>query len=532
MNRSRHFASILVMAGLINLSAAHAASRPNVLLLFSDQHNADVMGCAGHGIVKTPTLDALAQKGVRFTRAYCQDAICVPSRVALMTGLYPRSTGCLYNGDEDQFDDQRDFRPLQQALGASGYFTVFAGKQHLGKRRLIQGWDRSATVLPLKAEPLQESYFDWIRERGQETAFQRDWDGSLKSDLGAHISDLPDELRDAAYTASKVTDFIREAARQGRPFFCWASFHGPHQPYTPTQRWADLYPPERISLPETVSESVENLPPDLQNWRKNVKTPWNLATAAQNPDLYRRYIASYYAQVSEVDHYLGQVLACLDELGVRENTIVIYASDHGDFVGRHGMVEKCAVGHNVYEETLRVPLIISWPGHFRQNATCDSLAELVDIYPTVAELLKLERMAGILPLAGRSLVPALTEGKPTGRQYAFSENWSQATVIGERYKLGVWQDPGPAYARWDWRGKTRDQLYDRQSDPQERNNLIGKPEVAAVEKELRDALADWQRTTPGEGKAHVNEALQKAANRKPAGKKSQPAKPKQSGEKG
>ena len=505
--------------------------RPNVLLLFSDQHNADVMGCAGHAIVKTPQLDALARQGVRFTRAYCQDAICVPSRVSLMTGLYPRSTGCLYNGDEDLFDDQRDFRPLQQALGASGYFTAFAGKQHLGKRRLIQGWDRSATVLPLKAEPLQESYFDWIREKGQEAAFQRDWDGSLKSDLGAHISDLPDELRDAAYTAAKAEDFIREAARQGKPFFCWASFHGPHQPYTPTRHWADLYSSERIPLPDTVNEPIENLPPDLQNWRKNTKTPWNLATAAQNPDLYRRYIASYYAQVSEVDHYLGQVLACLDALGVRENTIVIYASDHGDFVGRHGMVEKCAVGHNVYEETLRVPLIISWPGHFRQNATCDSLAELVDIYPTVAELLKVGRPADLSPLAGRSLVPTLTEGKSTGRQYAFSENWSQATVIGERYKLGVWQDPGPAYARWDWRGKTRDQFFDRQSDPQERNNLIGKPEVAAVEKALRDALAEWQRTTPGEGRVQVSQALQKGANRKPAGKKPQPAQPKQSGEK-
>lgn len=480
-----------------------ASKRPNVLLLFSDQHNADAMGCAGHPIVKTPQLDALAKKGVRFTRTYCQDAICVPSRISMMTGLYPRTTGILTNGDEDHILDARNLSPLQQAFQAAGYFTVAAGKFHLGKKQIVKGWDRGATVLPLKMDPVQESYFDWIREKGYEAAHQRDWNGSMKSDLGAHISDVPDEFRSEAYTAGKAISFIKEAVKQESPFFCWASFHGPHQPYTPTKRWADLYPLESIPLPDSVNEPLENLPPDLQNWRRNEKTPWNLAKAARDPLLYKRYIANYYAQVSEVDHYLGQVLACLDELGVRENTIVIYASDHGDFVGRHGMAEKCAIGHNVYEETLHVPLIISWPKHFQQNVKCDSLAELVDIYPTVAELVKLQRPAGILPLAGRSLVSTLTEGKPTGRQYAFSENWSQATVIGERYKLGVWQDPSKAYARWDWRGKTRDQLYDRQSDPQELNNLIGKPELAAIEKELRHALTEWQRSMPSADKNNI-----------------------------
>jgi len=136
-----------------------------------------------------------------------------------------------------------------------------------------------------------------------------------------------------------------------------------------------------------------------------------------------------------------------------------------------------------------VPLIISWPKRFQRGAACDSLTELMDLYPTLAELLSLERPADAPPLAGRSLVPTLTEGKPTGRRYAFSENYSQATVIGERYKFGVWQDPGPAHKAWDWRGKTRDQLFDRETDPQELRNLAGTPAVAKIEKELRHALA-------------------------------------------
>jgi arylsulfatase A-like enzyme len=236
-----------------------------------------------------------------------------------------------------------------------------------------------------------------------------------------------------------------------------------------------------------------------------------LAKAALNPDLYRRYIAYYYAQVSEVDDGIGQVLRCLDELGLRDNTIVVYASDHGDFIGRHGMVEKCAVGHNVYEETLHVPLIISWPRHFQANGSCESLVELVDLYPTLMELAGVTRPAGTPRLAGHSLVRTLKEGKPTGRPYAFSENWSQTTVIGERYKLGVWQDPGPAYPKRDWRGKTPDQLYDRVNDPGEVHNLCGAPEVAAVEKELREALAAWQEQTSDAGKLALAAKLRKPA---------------------
>ena len=153
----------------------------------------------------------------------------------------------------------------------------------------------------------------------------------------------------------------------------------------------------------------------MRNWRRNPRAPWNLGKAAGDLDIYRRYISCYMAQVTEVDHYIGTILAGLDAAGARENTVVIYASDHGDFVAAHGMVEKCAVGQNVYEDTLRVPMIVSWPKRFRRGAVTDDLVELVDIYPTLAELLGLERSGGAFPLAGRSLVPALERGRAAGR---------------------------------------------------------------------------------------------------------------------
>jgi arylsulfatase A-like enzyme len=493
-----------------------AEPKPNVLLLFADQHNADVMGCGGHSIVKTPNLDQLAAKGVRFTRAYCQDAICVPSRTSLMTGLYPRTTGCLDNGDSPV--SQTKLYPLQQVFQSAGYLTGCFGKRHLPRPALAAGWNRSATVISPKQDPSDENYDEWIktREPGQAEAFNKDMQGHLQSDMGCHISEVKPENRIEAYTALRTKEFLRDCQKQGKNFFCWTSFHGPHQPYTPPAKWAALYSDKRMPLPASVNEPIDHLPPGLQNWRRNTKDPWCLAKAATEPDLYRRYIAYYFAQVTEVDHFIGDVLAELDALGLRDNTIVLYASDHGDFVARHGMIEKCAVSHNVYEETLRVPLIVSWPKRFQQGAICNSLVELVDLYPTLVELLGLRRPADAPRMAGRSLVPTLAKGQPAGHTYAVSENWSQTTVITDRYKLGTWIDPTPRYAQRDFRKKTPDLLFDRQKDPQELVNLAGKPDYAAVEAQLRAYLAEWVGRTADDGKKAISAlpAQTKNKNRK------------------
>jgi arylsulfatase A-like enzyme len=506
----------LLLAPLAALYAADAAKpidKPNVLLLFADQHNADFMGCAGHPIVKTPNLDQLAAKGVRFTRAYCQDAICVPSRTSLMTGLYPRTTGCLDNGDSP--GSQEKLYPLQNVFQSAGYLTGCFGKRHLPRPTLALGWDHSATVISPKQDPSDENYDDWIktREPGQAEAFEKDSKGGLQDDMNCHISEVKPENRIEAYTALKAKEFLRDCQKQGKPFFCWANFHGPHQPYTPPAKWAALYPVESMPLPASVNEPIDHLPPGLQNWRRNTKSPWCLAKAAENPALYRQYVSYYLAQVTEVDHFIGDVLAELEARGLRDNTIVIYASDHGDFVARHGMIEKCAVSHNVYEETLRVPLIVSWPARFQQGVTCNSLAELVDLYPTLVELLGLQRPADAPALAGRSLVPTLVKGQPTGRAYAVSENWSQTTVITDQYKLGTWIDPTPRYAQRDFRTKTSDLLFDREKDPQELVNLAGKPEYAAVEAKLRADLAEWVGRTPADGKKALSSAPAETNNR-------------------
>jgi len=476
---------------------ARVPRRPNVLLLFSDQHNAGVMGCAGHPTVQTPHLDRLAGQGARFSRAYCPDGICVPSRTAMLTGLYPRTTGVLYNSDAPPDPDR--LLPLHKLLRANGYRTGAFGKMHLPRGVREGGWDSSATTISPRQDPSDENYWDWVRKRGQYESHERDFKGSHSASLMAQLSRTSPANRTTAYAAGKTIEFLQQCKQAGKPFFCWCSFIYPHQPYTPLPQWAEIYDVDKITLPENLGEPVANLPPALRNWRLKTTPPWNCGTAAKDHAIYRRYVAYYYALVSEIDHHIGAVLAELKRLGLDENTIVIYASDHGDFVAGHGMVEKCAVGHNVYEDTLRVPLIFRWPGRFKGGLVRDDLVSLLDLYPTILELTGVKRPAGAGKLDGISLAQALRGDKPLERKYVVSENWSQIAVIGRRYKLGLWQAPGRRYARWDFR-KHGDMLFDRQTDPLETKNLIGKPAAADVEKEMRAYLARWLRSTDATGR--------------------------------
>ena len=506
MHKRREFlksmgaAGAALVVGPLRGAAAKPTKRPNVLLLFSDQHHAGVMGCAGHPAVRTPHLDRLADEGVRFSRAYCPDGICVPSRTGIFTGLYPRTTGVLYNADAPPRTN--GLFPLHKLLQANGYRTGAFGKMHLPRGIRESGWDRSATTISPKQDPSDENYNDWIRRRGQYESHVRDFTGSHKASLMAHLSQTRAENRTTAYAASKAIEFLRQCKAAGKPFFCWCSFIYPHQPYTPLARWAKLYDVDKTALPGNVSEPADNLPPALRNWRRRTTPPWNCGTAAKDHTIYRRYVAHYYALVSEIDHHIGAVLTELKRLGLDENTIVIYASDHGDFVAGHGMVEKCAVGHNVYEDTLRVPLIFRWRGRFKGGAVRDDLVSLLDVYPTILDLTGVRRPPGARTLDGVSLAPTLRSGKPLDRQYIISENWSQVTIISERYKLGVWQEPGRRYAQWDFR-KHGDMLFDRQTDPLETKNLANTPALAAEEKRLRAALAQWLKRTDATGRTHV-----------------------------
>jgi arylsulfatase A-like enzyme len=496
----------------LNATVQGPKQKPNILLLFSDQHQADCLSFQNHPDVITPNFDKLAKSGTVFNRAYCQDGVCVPSRMSLMTGLYPRKLGILHNPDKSSVID--DVVSLQSVLKNNEYYTAAFGKRHL-KGSADLGWDYQLSHL--KRESPGNSYWEWIEQQGYLDELQHDWSAEFggkypTADLGTRISALPEGMTMEAFTAKETVKLIREQKKRDKPFFCWSSFYRPHQPYNALKRYLNMYDYSRwglgtakgdaIKKPATLNQSPDSLPPALKAWHEGKNKVWRLDKAAKDEQLFRFYIASYYALVTEIDHHIGTIMDSLKEEGLLDNTIVVYTSDHGDFVGRHGMIEKCAIGHNCYEETLRVPLIVSQPERIKQGQVIDNLVEMFDLYPTLLEL------AGIKPpntkhgIDAASLAATLTTGKAKKRKYIVSENWSQASVITDKHKLGIWLDPTAYAAKRDFRS-FGDMLFDREKDPGEINNLIDNAEYAEVEKRLRGYFDDFVKRIPATGKEEI-----------------------------
>jgi arylsulfatase A-like enzyme len=240
----------------------------------------------------------------------------------------------------------------------------------------------------------------------------------------------------------------------------------------------------------------------MQSIREGGNKVWNVNKAYQDEQLWRNHVGAYYALVTEVDHCVGEILQALDETGIAEETIVIYTSDHGDFVGNHGMVEKAAAGQNVYEDILNIPLIIRYPGNKQKGKRIAELVSLVDIYPTLVDMLGIKMPKLKYPLQGQSFARTLTKGKPMNREYFVSESWSQATVITKDYKLGIMLDPSDYARKFDFR-RFGDQFFIRKSDSLEVVNQIKNDSYKSEIEALRGFYQDFTSKIPGIGKQEV-----------------------------
>ncbi|HPO90976.1 MAG TPA: sulfatase-like hydrolase/transferase [Victivallales bacterium] len=475
----------------------------NVLFLFSDQHRADLIGIEKHPDIITPNMDYLASRGIYFKRAYCQDAICVPSRSSIFSGLYPRTLGCLDNSDNPAIQ----IIPLQKLFQLNGYFTAAFGKRHL-----IQACDDGWIIRKshLKEEQDPDNYMDWIRRTGYIKEFARDWAAEwgnthpygpeacnefTRAPLSARVSLLPNNMTPEAYTKNETISQLKKCAENKEPFFIFASFLRPHQPYTPLpsffssfnySRWGKgLRNSDAISKPSLFDQNPDELPIGLCKYKKNRSLPWNIAEAHDNQQLFRYALAAYYAGIIEIDFHIGEIIHTLEKLNLIDKTIVIYTSDHGEFAGNHGLMEKSSSNHNLYEECLRVPLIISCPAILPHNIISEELIELIDIYPTLVDLCHLKKTNDLQALQGTSLKNHIERNLPINKKFLVSENWSQATVITKQHKLGIWLQPEKRTAS-NFLG-SENFLFDKKIDPFEEKNLIKNPEYSSIKKELYDA---------------------------------------------
>ena len=467
------------------------ARKPNVLFIIADDLNTSI-GCYGHPLVKTPNIDKLAARGVRFDRAYCQFPLCGPSRNSFLTGLYPNSTGILANA--------QIFRQtipsavsLPQAFRLAGYLAVRIGKlYHYNVPNSIgtNGHDDPGSwemeMNPAGCDRMMEEPDIFSLTPGQ---------------FGGTLSWLASKNPDAKHTdgmEAADAEWVLErcAKEKDRPFFLAVGFFRPHTPYVSPEAYFQKYPEAQMPVvPGTVQDQKGVPAAALMSYKKEQDK--------MTDDLRRQTVQAYFAAISFMDAQAGKVLDALDRLGLTDNTIVVFTSDHGYHLGEHGLWQK----QSLFEESTRVPLIIAGPGVAKPGVAVTPV-QMLDLYPTLADICGVKAPAN---LQGQSLTPILKDTSATGRGWALSEvvrgggikrfGASAATgdnvgrFIGYTLRTARWR-----YTEWD-EGKQGRQLYDHDKDPKEQTNLAEDPAHAATVAELSAKLREAVKTTfPADGK--------------------------------
>jgi choline-sulfatase len=451
-----------------------AKPRPtNVLFLIADDLNCD-LHCYGHPSVKSPNIDALAARGVRFEHAYCQFPLCSPSRSSFLTGRRPNATNVHTNPGAGRFSTDykptphfRDFIPdtvtMPQLFRQHGYKAARVGKlYHYGVPGQIgtSGLD----------DPDSWDYF--VNPAGRDKAEENKIFTLTPRSYGATLSWLA-----AAGADAEQTDGLSAAAAESlleeykdQPFFLAVGFYRPHTPYVAPKRYFEQYDAEEVKLPSLSDADRERTPaPAYASAKKEQET--------MDDDLRREAIRAYWASISFMDAQVGRVLEALDRLGLADRTIVVMTSDHGYHMYEHGLWQKMSL----FENSARVPLIVAAPGAAGNGKSNAGPVELVDIYPTLADLCGLPAPEY---LDGASLRPALDDPSMSVKDAAFTQvrrgNFDGYSIRTARWRYTSWDD-----------GRKGEQLYDMRSDPGETTNLAGDPQQAETVARLKEQVRGY-----------------------------------------
>jgi uncharacterized sulfatase len=431
-------------------SAGEPGRKLNVLFIVVDDLNND-LGCYGHAVVKSPNIDRLAARAMRFDRAYCQYALCAPSRCSFLSGLRPETTQ-IYDLQTVLRSRIPDVVFLPQLFRQHGYFTAGMGKVFHDTKQsdAEKSWD---FYQDRKSDDVQEAAA--VKKRYEYAQGKRPFEWTRLDGSG-------DKTRDGI-SARGIARIMEEKARAGVPFFVAAGFHKPHLPWTAPAKYFDLYPPQRLPIaPEPALKDIPAIA--LMTELTGNPAPRSRAEA----------MAAYYACISFMDAQVGLLLETLDRLQLWDQTVVVLLSDHGYHLGDHdGLWAKLTA----FEYAARVPLLIAAPGHGRGKSSA-RIVELVDLYPTLAELCELKPPAR---LEGKSLVPLLKQGDAPWDRPAYISVHHEG-VVGKSVRTNRWR-----YTEWD-DGKKGAELYDHERDPGEYNNLARHPVHAGAIAELKQLL--------------------------------------------
>jgi uncharacterized sulfatase len=437
------------------------AAPPNVLCIVVDDLNAD-LHAFGHPIAQTPNIDRLVSRGMRFDRAYCQFTLCSPSRESFLSGRRPESTGVI-----SQANKVRDLSPevtyLPEQFQKSGYTTRAVGKVFHGNKTVM--WDASEDAKPRSA---QEKLAYEVRAKAEERAAHGvQW---------MSIDDPEEQLGDGIVARTAV-EYLRQAAQEKKPFFIAAGFRKPHLPWTAPRSFFRQYPKSSIArLQEPTMKDVPTIALMTDITPRSPRWIEEFESVHGSPFSREEAIAAYYACISFIDSQVGLISEALDNLRLRDNTIVVFFSDHGFHLGDHGGLWAKL---SLFERSARVPLAMVVPGLPPGSTT--RIVELVDLYPTLVELCGLPTP---LRLDGRSVVPLLKDPKAEWNKAAYT-NTVHEGVLGRSVRTDQWR-----YTEWDNGDRiVARELYAHPADGGEYRNLAGDAghahHVAALQRLMR-----------------------------------------------
>jgi arylsulfatase A-like enzyme len=520
------------LIGALALAAALsvvASDRPNVLLIFPDQLQRDVLSCYG-GVVDTPNIDRLASEGVRFTDATCPTPFCAPTRMSLVTSVYPQQHGVVQNTGWKQRGMNMGDQTYPRALFNDGYSTHHYGKWHLEpvkKGDTMPWYTDQFRYFPEFADSMADK-FEAYKKRGDgrfsdwyglifpieitddlhkaldHNDLWEKWRGHWAGEmvLGMGRLDLEHEDCYDYQVADKAIETIKKNSAEGQPFMINVAFNIPHDPYLVPAPYYEQFPVDEIELPDNVHALHDRFKKD---WGRQV----NLETRGPNGEEtgMLEFMRIYYGNVKFLDDQVGRILQTLEETGEMDNTIIVFLSDHGDMAGGHGMTWKETEAF--YEEVASIPLIVRYPKLLKPQVN-PTPANTVDVFPTIFGLLGREQLPDV---EGKSLVPYMTGKKkpedafpytfsvrivnnPNAERKILPEMAGHFMVRGEGFKYMVYgQCDDPRY-----RDEPSDILFDLENDPGETVDLANDPEFLSVKKKMNRVLQDWLEQTGWNGK--------------------------------
>ncbi len=450
---------------------------PNILWICTDQQRFDTIQSLGNPHIRTPNLDRLISEGVAFTHAYCQSTVCTPSRASFLTGRYPRTTRCRQNGQTLPPDEVL----ISRLFADAGYICGLAGKQHLSscsdgkvEIRSDDGYAEFHWSHHPQPDWEENAYTQWLTSQG------KSWD-ELYSGQGSDYvqAGVPAQFHQTTWCTDRTIEMIKSCSEK-RWFFSFNCFD-PHHPFDPPPEYLAKYDPSQMPLPKshpsepaskTTYQQLDSV------WAHNEPDGFHVAKMTQRDK--QEVTAAYYAMIELIDDQVGRMIQALEETGQRERTLIIFMSDHGEMLGDHGLYYK---GPHFYEEAVRVPLILSWPGQLKSDHRVDALVELIDLAPTLLEASGLDVPAR---MQGRSLLSQCqgTVNPEEHRDYVYCEYYNAWTHPRSYGTMMRTKDKKIAV----YHGIDEGEIYDLESDPDELVNLWSDDHAALRHRLLKQAF--------------------------------------------